>query len=112
MKEVTCFDDLEFGQHPNKMQGCVSALHELSNGITISVIGGHEGRFYGDGINSFEIAAWKTGERKYIRLTDITHHSGGDDVLGWLDKDEITEVIQILLDYQIENPDEVFEDND
>jgi hypothetical protein len=111
MKEVTCFDDLEFRQHPNGMQGCVSAKHDLPNGITISVIGGDLCRFYGDGINSFEIAAWQTNGQRYLCLTDITHHSGGDDVLGWLDKEEITEVIQILLDYQIENPDEVFEDN-
>jgi len=111
MTEITCFEDLVFRPHPNGYGG-VSARHELPNGVTISVVGGDG--LYGDGINSFEVGAWETNNpiRKWICLTDITHHSGGDNVLGWLDKEEVTEVIQILLNYQIENPEEVTEDND
>jgi hypothetical protein len=109
MKEVTCFDDLEFGQHPNRREGCVSAVHELPNGLTISIIGG--GMFYGNGESTFEFACWETGSKTWLNLSDITSF-GGDEVLGWLGKDEVTQVIKFLLDYQIENPDEEIEDND
>ena len=107
--EINSFDDLVFGQHPNKREGCVSAVHELPNGLTISIIGGD--MFYGNGESTFEFACWTTEGHNWLNLSDITSF-GGDEVLGWLGKDEVTEVIKFLLDYQIENPDEVSEDLD
>jgi len=86
-KEITCFDDLVFGQHRNKMEGSVQALHQLPNGIIISVVGGQG--LYGDGIESFEIAAWR--EEIKQNCIQLSEH---DDVLGWRDKNEITEIIQ------------------
>ena len=102
-KEVTCFDDLVFGQHPNRREGCVSAVHQLPNGLTISIIGGD--MFYGNGESTFEFACWETASKTWLNLSEITSF-GGDEVLGWLGKEEVTEVIKFLLDYQIENPDE------
>ena len=106
-KEITCFDDLEFRQHPNRREGCVSAVHELPNGLTISIIGGD--MFYGNGESTFEFACWTTEGHKWLNLSEITSF-GGDEVLGWLDKDEVTKVIKLLLDYQIEIPNEVTEE--
>ena len=111
MTEITCFDDLEFRQHPNRREGNVQAYHELPNGLTISIIGGD--MFYGNGESTFEFACWTTESKghDWINLSDLTSFgSGGDNVLGWLGKEEVTEVIQILLDYRIENPYEVIED--
>jgi hypothetical protein len=93
MKEVTCFDDLEFGQHPNRREGCVSAVHELPNGLTISVVGGPG--LYGDGIESFEIACWETESRKWLKLSEH------DDVIGWCSKGQIEGTIQRLLNVNL-----------
>jgi hypothetical protein len=98
---INSFEDLVFRPHPNGYKDCVCSAHRLDNGITISIIGGDYARFYGDGINTFEIAAWETETKKYLCLSEITSFSG-DDVLGWLSKEEITEVIQILNEYQIQ----------
>jgi len=89
MKEIKCFDDLVFGPHRNKMEGSVQALHELPNGITISVVGGQH--LYGDGIEDFEVGAWQTKGGDWIRLSEH------DDVVGWASKEEVTEIIQKVL---------------
>jgi hypothetical protein len=83
------FQDLVFNQHPNKVEGAVQALHELPNGIMISVVGGQS--LYGDGIESFEVAAWHKEGHEWIKLSEH------DEVLAWQSKEEITEAIQKLL---------------
>jgi len=83
------FQDLEFAPHPNKMEGAVQALHELPNGITISVVGGQG--LYGNGQSSFEVAAWHKGTPDFIMLSEY------DEVIGWQSKEEVTEIIQKLL---------------
>jgi len=83
------FQDLVFNQHPNKMEGAVQALHELPNGIMISIIGGQG--FYGNGESSFEMAAWDKGNHDFIRLSEH------DEILGWQSKEEIEEAIQKVL---------------
>jgi hypothetical protein len=88
-KEITCFDDLVFGAHLNGREGNVQAMHELPNGITISVVGGYG--LYGDGIESFEVAAFRKESKDWIPLSEY------DDVVGWRSKDEVTEIIQSLL---------------
>lgn len=101
-KEINSFEDLVFAPHRNKMEGAVQAQHDLPNGITISVVGGQG--LYGDGIVSFEVAAWHEG----FELIKLSEH---DDVLGWRSKEDVTEIIQkLLMDYQIENPNEVSEE--
>jgi len=88
MTEITCFDDLVFKPHANKIEGAVQAQHDLPNGITISVVGGNG--LYGDGIVSFEVAAWRKEDINWLRLSEH------DDVIGWQSKEEVTEIIQKL----------------
>ena len=88
-KEIKCFDDLVFKAHPNKMEGSVQALHELPNGITISVVGGQG--LYGNGQSSFEIAAWHKEGHDWIELSE------NQEVLGWQSKEQVTEAIQKIL---------------
>ena len=89
-KEIKCFDDLVFKAHANKMEGSVQAMHNLPNGITISVVGGQS--LYGDGVNTFEIAAWTTEGHDWFKLSEY------DEVLGWQSKEEVTEAIKRILD--------------
>jgi len=98
MKEITCFDDLVFEIHPMAGRGSVQAMHELPNGIVISVVGGFpsEGhtRLNGDGVHTFEVAAWrKEGEKDY--WLDLS--KDGRLILTWQNREQITEVIQKLL---------------
>jgi hypothetical protein len=88
-KEINSFDDLVFKPHPNKMEGAVVAQHTFPNDITISVVGGMG--LYGDGINSFEVAAWHKEGHDWIELSD------NQVVVGWQSKEDVTEIIQKLL---------------
>jgi len=79
------FNDLVFEPHPN-LRGGVQALMVLNNGYEISVVGGDE-FFYGDGINTFEVAVFdRMGEMIMLQETD--------QVLGYQIKHEITDLIQ------------------
>ena len=93
-KEIKSFDDLVFGVHSIAGLGCVQAMHELPNGITISVVGGMslDGhmRLYGDGVQTFEVAAWHRIDHEWIELAE-----GG--VLGWQTREQVTEAIQKVL---------------
>jgi len=88
MATIEKFDDLVFTPHPNGIEGAVQSQHTFDNGITISVVGGW--MLYGDGIESFEVAAWHKEGYEWLRLSEH------DDVLGWQYKDEVTELIQKL----------------
>jgi hypothetical protein len=92
-KEIKSFEDLVFKAHANKMEGAVQALHELPNGIMISIIGGQG--FYGNGQSSFEMAAWHKGNPEFIMLSE------NDEILGWQSKEEIEETIQKILNMEI-----------
>ena len=83
------FQDLKFAPHANGMHGCVQAKHELPNGITISIVGGSYG-LCGDGIETFEVAAWHKEGHEWIMLSEF------DDVVGWQTKEEINEIIKKL----------------
>lgn len=88
-KEIKCFDDLEFKAHANGMEGSVQAMHNLPNGITISVVGGQH--LYGNGVSSFEIAAWTTEGHDWFQLAEY------DDVLAWQSKEDVTKAIEKIL---------------
>ncbi len=78
------FDSLIFNNEIIPFRGVkISSKLKLDNGIIVSVIGG--AGCYGNGIDTFEIAAWFENKREFIKLSDF------DDVLGHLTKDEITE---------------------
>ena len=79
------FDDLKFKRH-SVVGGGVMAKMELKNGYEISVVGGGQG-LYGDGVKTFEVAIFdRQGEMIYL--------SDHDQVLGYLSKDDVTEIIQ------------------
>jgi len=81
------FDDLIFNKD-SFVKDKVNAKLTLDNGIVISVVGGSG--CYGNGIDSFEIAAWRDNNPNFIRLGEY------DDVLGWLSKEEINSKINEL----------------
>jgi hypothetical protein len=80
------FDDLEF--KPWFVRDGVQAKLDLGNDIEVSVVGG-EG-IYGDGVTTFEVAAFYKTLGKFVPFED------GDDVLGWNTKEEVTKIINKL----------------
>ena len=82
---IKTFDTLKFVPHPNGMGG-VQCIVNTDNGFTISIVGGPS--LYGDGVNTFEVACWKSdGDQPWVKL------SPHDDVLGYRSKDEVMEII-------------------
>ena len=82
---ITTFDTLKFVPHPNGMGG-VQCIVYTDNGFTISIVGGPS--LYGDGVNTFEVACWKSdGDKEWVRLSPY------DDVVGHRSKDEVLEII-------------------
>ena len=81
------FDDLVFKPHAMG-NGAVQAIMDLGNDIEVSVVGG-EG-LYGNGVTSFEVAAFYKTLGKFVPMPD------GDDVSGWNSKEEVTEIINYL----------------
>ena len=65
--KIYTFDDLVFNQHPNHgyQPGAVQAVLTLDNNVEVSVVGGD--RLYGDGVETFEIAAFDS-LGKFIKL--------------------------------------------
>jgi hypothetical protein len=81
--KIYTFDDLVFQPHPNGLNGKQARL-DLNNGRSVSVVFGPG--LYGDGVETFEIAAFDSSG-KFIRLGEY------DDVLGWRTAAEITEIM-------------------
>lgn len=78
--KVYTFKDIVFKPH-NVVKGGVQGLLTLPNNITVSIVGGPT--LYGDGVDTFEVAAWWGDQGDWIRL------SKHDDVKGYVEKDEI-----------------------
>jgi len=79
------FDDLVFVPHPSGIGG-VQCVVKTDNGFTISIVGGPS--LYGDGVNTFEVACWKTdGDMGWVKLSPY------DDVLGHRSKDDVLQII-------------------
>lgn len=74
------FKDIEFKPH-RVVKGGVQGLLKLPNNITVSVVGGPT--LYGDGVDTFEVAAWWGDQGDWIKLSEH------DDVKGYVEKDEI-----------------------
>lgn len=85
------FKDLEFKEHSLSKSGIESykdakqALQNFENNYGVSVIFGN--CFYSNGIDTYEVAVLYKDELTYD--TEIT-----DDVLGYLSKEEVTEVMK------------------
>jgi len=81
--KIYTLKDIDFKPHP-LVKGAVQGILNLPNGITVSIVGGGEmGRLYGDGVDTFEIAAWLTDTGDWIDLGD------DDDILRYVDKDKL-----------------------
>ena len=85
------FDDLVFEPHPitecgiDKYKDCKQAVFNFDNGYGVSVIFGTA--FYSNGVDTYELAALLDGKLCYP--SEI-----GGDVLGYINKDEITEAMR------------------
>jgi hypothetical protein len=82
------FEELQFEQLDFGFGTKIQAKLVLSNGITVSVVGGNH--CYGDGISTFELAAWNDPDEGFIQLSE------DDVVLGYLSKDEVINTINGL----------------
>ena len=90
-QKVYTVKDFDFKPH-GIIGGAVQGLLKLPNNITVSIVGGGEmGRLYGDGKDTFEIAAWLTDTGDWIDLGD------DDDILRYVPKDKIPFIIFDLL---------------
>lgn len=84
--KIYTFDDLDFKPHPNPYnKGAVQARLKLNENVEVSVVGGGRG-LYGDGVETFEIAAFDSSGN-FIKLAN------NDDVLGWQSVAEINEIM-------------------
>ena len=78
--------NLNFLPHPNGLGG-VQCKIKTDNGYTISIVGGGLG-LYGDGVNTFEVAAWKSdGDMAWVKLSPY------NDVLGHVTIDTVHQII-------------------
>lgn len=82
------FDDIVWTTDCEDEQCCVSGLVTLANGTTVSVVGGVH-VFGGDGVSTFEVAAWDE-EGHWIRLAPF------DDVLAFCDREQVEDVLRRL----------------
>ena len=90
-QKIYTINDFDFKPH-GVIGGAVQGILNLPNGITVSIVGGGEmGRLYGDGVDTFEIAAWSTDTGDWIDLGD------DDDILRYVPKDKIPFIIFDLL---------------
>ena len=91
-QKIYTIKDFDFKPH-NVVKGAVQGLLTLPNNITVSIVGGGlqsivggMNMLRGDGVDTFEVAAWYTDSTNsdgWIRLSDY------DDVLSYVDKDRL-----------------------
>ena len=85
-QKVYTVNDFDFKPH-GVIGGAVQGMLNLPNGITVSIVGGGEmGRLYGDGVDTFEVAAWRSNN-DWIKLGD------DHDILEYVPKDKIPFII-------------------
>ena len=84
-QKVYTVNDFDFKPH-GVIDGAVQGILNLPNGITVSIVGGGMGRLYGDGVDTFEVAAWYTDPTDSDGWIKLSDH---DDVKGYVDEDEL-----------------------
>ena len=88
--KIYTIKDFDFKPHA-VIEGAVQGILKLPNGIIVSIVGGGlqsivggMNRLRGDGVDTFEVAAWwdkgKSFDNDWIKLSDY------DDVLSYVDK--------------------------
>ena len=86
-QKIYTINDFNFKPHA-MVEGGVQGMLNLPNNITVSIVGGGEmGRLYGDGKDTFEVAAWSTDTNEWIKLGE------DNEILEYVDKDKL----QIIL---------------
>jgi len=87
--KIYTLKDFEFKPH-GVIKGAVQGMLKLPNNITVSIVGGGlqsivggMNMLRGDGVDTFEVAAWYTDSGDWIKLSDY------DDVKSYVDKDDL-----------------------
>jgi hypothetical protein len=87
--KIYTIKDFDFKPH-GVVKGGVQGLLTLPNNITVSIVGGGlqsivggMNMLRGDGVDTFEVAAWYTDSGDWIKLSDY------DDVKSYVDKDDL-----------------------
>jgi len=88
-QKIYTINDFDFKPHA-VIEGAVQGLLTLPNNITVSIVGGGlqsivggMNRLRGDGVDTFEVAAWYTDSGDWITLGD------NNDILEYVDKDKL-----------------------
>ena len=88
-QKIYTLKDFDFKPH-GVVKGGVQGLLTLPNNITVSIVGGGlqsivggMNMLRGDGVDTFEVAAWYTDSGDWIKLSDY------DDVKSYVDKDDL-----------------------
>jgi len=88
-QKIYTIKDFDFKPH-GVVKGAVQGLLTLPNNITVSIVGGGlqsivggMNMLRGDGVDTFEVAAWYTDSGDWIKLSDY------DDVKSYVDKDDL-----------------------
>lgn len=100
-QKVYTVNDFDFKPH-GVVEGAVQGILRLPNGITVSIVGGglpsiFDGlnTLYGDGVDTFEVAAWwnkgESIDNDWIKLGD------DNDIIEYVPKDKIPFIIFDLL---------------
>ena len=82
-QKIYTINDFDFKPH-GVIKGGIQGLVKLPNGVTVSIVGGPS--LYGDGVDTFEVAAWWDDHGEWIDL-------GDNDVKRYQDKDDITHLL-------------------
>jgi hypothetical protein len=87
--KIYTLKDFDFKPH-GVVEGAVQGMLKLPNNITVSIVGGGlqsivggMNMLRGDGVDTFEVAAWYTDSGDWIKLSDY------DDVKSYVDKDDL-----------------------
>lgn len=86
-QRIPTFRDIVFKPH-NVIKGGVQGLVKLPNDVTVSIVGGPN--LYGDGVDTFEVAAWWGDHGDWITLGD------GEDVKTYQDRHDIDMILNQL----------------
>lgn len=83
-------DDIIKNAEPHPFRG--KKYTKVFGNIILSVVGGSEG-LYGDFENSFEVALINIKNNKFVTRN---FYACEDDVLAWVDKEELQKIINLL----------------
>jgi hypothetical protein len=91
-QKIYTIKDFDFKPHA-VIEGAVQGLLKLPNGITVSIVGGGlqsivggMNRLRGDGVDTFEVAAWRANGgliNDWIKLGD------NNDIIEYVDKNKL-----------------------